>query len=323
MAGADYFIGQNDHGEQLADTLKDSAGNAVDISGATVKLTVAPIGGGVAVVNAVTASNDQNGDGSDGSKGKVHYVWQSADTVAAGMYLGRWTVTFGGGVVQSYPNGGYLLVEIAAATPIDTETRFVTSADLQARLGIDFTADDYIRADALLARASGLIQNETKQKIVLVTNDVYTRPGDYDTRVRLPERPVLSVASVMLNGVALTAGTNFFVDRDELVRLNWNSVIQDSSFGLPWAGWGFPWWDLVVTYTHGYAVVPELVKTVCMEAVVRVWVNPGSVARETVGNTSTVYDNNRFSPTGLLLTTEEKAQLNKLLRRHSGSLSLR
>jgi len=202
-------------------------------------------------------------------------------------------------------------------------TQFATNADLAARLGLTLTASEQTRADTLLTLASGLIQQETKQTIALVTNEVYTRPGDYDTRVRLPQRPVVSVASVVLNGVTLVAGTNFYVDRDELVRLNWNSVIQDSSFGLPWAGWGFPWWSLVVTYTHGYAAIPELVKAICMEMVVRVWVNPGAVARETVGNVSTVYDNNRFAPTGLLMNDDEKRELNKLLRRHSSSMVLR
>jgi hypothetical protein len=202
-------------------------------------------------------------------------------------------------------------------------TQFATSADLAARLGLTFSADEQTRADTLLAIASGIIEDETKQTISLVTDDVYTRPGDYDTRVRLPERPVVSVASVVLNGVALNAPDNFYVDRDELVRVNWNSVIQDSSFGLPWAGWGFPWWNLVVTYTHGFAVIPQTVKNVCMEMVVRVWTNPGSVAREMVGNVSVVYDNMRFSPAGMLMTDLEKADINKLLRRHTGSATLR
>lgn len=207
--------------------------------------------------------------------------------------------------------------------------QFASSDDLAARLGVTFTDAEAARADLLLQRATGIIQRETKQTIALVTGDVYTRPGDYSSRVRLPERPVVSVSSVVLNGVAMgigpddPAGENCYLDRDELVRLNWNAVIQDSSFGLPWAGFGFPWWDLVVTYTHGWETIPEPAPTVCLEAVVRVWVNPGSVARQTMGNVQTVYDNMRFSPTGLVLTDDERNALNEVFRRHQNSSALR
>jgi hypothetical protein len=201
--------------------------------------------------------------------------------------------------------------------------QFALNADLAARLGLALTPAEQTRADALLTLASGLIQDETKQAISLVANDVYTRPGDYDTRVRLPERPVVSVASVVLNGQALVAGTDFFVDHDEIVRMNWSSIIQDSSFGMPWAGFGFPWWNLVVTYTHGYAVVPNLVKTVCMEMVTRVWTNPGAVIQTSIGNEQTVYAPYAAPPRGLMLTDIEKTELNKLLRRHSGSIAMR
>lgn len=201
--------------------------------------------------------------------------------------------------------------------------QFATHDELAARLGLTFSTADDTRADTLLGLASGIIQQKTKQTITYIAGDVYTRPGDYDTRIRLPQRPVVNVSSVILNGVTLVEGDNFYIEGDELVRLNWNAAIQDSTFGLPWAGWGFPWWTLQVTYDHGYQVIPEIAKTVCMEMVVRVWVNPGNVAREMVGNVSTVYDNNRFSPAGLLMTDDEEADIKEFFRRHAGSIGLR
>lgn len=202
-------------------------------------------------------------------------------------------------------------------------SQFASADDFAARLGITLTGPETTRANLLLTRASEIIKRQTKQQIELATGDTYTRPGDYATRVRLPQRPVVSVSSVILNGVTLVEGDNFYIENDELVRLNWNAVIQDSSFGLPWAGWGFPWWTLAITYTHGYSPVPEPAPTICMEMVTRVWVNPGSVARETIGNTATVYDNMRFSPTGLLLSDTEKDDLADAFRRHSTSIGLR
>lgn len=202
-------------------------------------------------------------------------------------------------------------------------TQFATNAEFAARLGLTLSASDQTRADTLLQFASEMIQDETKQTIELVTNDTLIRPGGYDDRIRLPQRPVVSVSSVTLDGVSLVMGTNVYLDGDELVRLNWNAAIQDSSFGLPWAGFGFPWWDLEIVYTHGFQTIPATVKNICMEAVTRVWVNPGSVAREEVGNVRTVYDNMRFSPAGLTLTDSEKEQLDKIFRRTSGSIGLR
>lgn len=320
---ADFTVRQGDD-FTIADTLEDAAGNPVNIQNATIKFTLIPIGGGAPLLNAVAAVNDQVTDGSDGSKGKVHYAAIGGSTTATpGLYLATWLVLFGGTSPQAYPNGGYILFEITADAPVAAVTRFAESTDLETRLGLVFTADEHIRAEALLELASGVIQQETKQTIALVSGDTFTRPGDFSERIRLPQRPVVSVASATLNGVALTQGQSFYVEGDEIVRMNWNSVVQDSSFGLPFSGWGLPWMSLVVVYTHGYAVIPRIVKAVCLEMVVRVWVNPGAVARETIGNTSTVYDNNRFSPSGLLMTDTERKDVNDVIRRTSGSLALR
>ncbi len=49
------------------------------------------------------------------NKGKVKYSWQAADVDTAGTFLAEWVVTFGGGDVQSFPNEGQLVVEIAPA----------------------------------------------------------------------------------------------------------------------------------------------------------------------------------------------------------------
>lgn len=126
MPAADYTIRQGDHGEQINDTLEDSTGAAVNIAGATIKITVAAVDGSAIILNQATANNDQNGDGSDGSKGKVHYTWQAADTATAGLYLASWTVIYSGGEVQTFPNGGFLLVEITAEQALNTGSLYVT-----------------------------------------------------------------------------------------------------------------------------------------------------------------------------------------------------
>lgn len=205
--------------------------------------------------------------------------------------------------------------------------QFATNADLAARLGLTLTSTEQTRADTLLQLASGLIQQETRQQIEQVTDDEYVIRSTYDDRIRLPQRPVTSVSSVTLQliGGAATfdVPTNtYYLDTDELVRTSFPLAVQ-YAFAQYARGWLGPLWQATITYTHGFATIPEIVKAVCLESVIRAWVNPGSVARQTVGDTVTVYDNMRFSPTGLLLTDGEKKDLNDFLRRRSGTVKLR
>lgn len=202
---------------------------------------------------------------------------------------------------------------------------FATADDLAARLGIVLTGAEGTRATTLLALASELIQDVVKQKISLVEDDVLSMPGTVEDRIALPERPVVSVDSVMLDDVALTEGSDWYLDGATIYRraLVFNPTIGvlDGPFLLG-SGFGTPLQTLAITYTHGYADddVPGTVKAVCLEAVVRCFVNPGAVARETVGNTSTVYDNMRFSPSGLLITDDERRTLKRLFGARSLSV---
>lgn len=202
--------------------------------------------------------------------------------------------------------------------------QFATNAELAVRLGLTFTQAEQTRADTLLQLASGLIQDETKQTIALVSNDNLTLPSTFEDRVRLPERPVVSVASVSIDGVALQSPLEYYLEADSLVRANW-SMLAERHFFASAGGWGGPLRALSIVYTHGYSVIPPVVKAVCMEAVVRVWVNPGAVIEERVGNVMTMYSmrSGTETPTGLLLTDGEVKKLNDTLRRQSGTVGLR
>lgn len=105
MPQPDYTIRQNDSGEAITAILKDAAGDAVDLTDATLVFQLARIAGGGLVVEA---DAEFSGDGSDGG---VSYTWQAEDTAAAGWYLASWRVTLDG-VIQTYPLGTYTLVQI-------------------------------------------------------------------------------------------------------------------------------------------------------------------------------------------------------------------
>lgn len=203
-------------------------------------------------------------------------------------------------------------------------TAFATADDLATRLGLTFSDDEAARATDLLADATGLIQEEANQIVFLVTDDVLEVPGTTDDRIRLPQRPVVSITSITLNGRPLVEGVDWY--------LNGNTIFRRSTLFSPFGtldgpfllgtGFGRPDQTLTIVYTHGYDVLPAVVKTICKEVVVRVWINPGSVARETVGSVMTTYDNMRFSPTGLLLTDVEILKIKRFFGQRAASVAI-
>lgn len=206
-------------------------------------------------------------------------------------------------------------------------TQFATNADLANRLGLTFSAPEQARADALLELASGIIQDHARQQIEYVAGDTWTVRSTYDDRVRLPERPVVDVQSITLELIGGDSTWDvpadvYYLDRDELVRTSWPLSAQ-WAFAQYARGWLGPIYQLTVVYDHGFQTIPDIVKGVCLEMVTRIWVNPGSVARETVGNTYTVYDNMRYSPTGLVMTDDEKQAITDRLRRTQASTRMR
>lgn len=206
---------------------------------------------------------------------------------------------------------------------------FANSDDLATRLGLALTPEERDRADSLLAIASDLIRDEVKcGQLTLLTETIQLR-GTSDESIELPSTPVVSVASVTLDGEPLVEGSDWYLDGNMIVRLPVSrAVILDgladaqAAFPLGTASFGWPEQTLEITYTHGYAEIPGKVRAICMEMVVRAWVNPGSVARETIGDTSTVYDNMRFSPAGLLLTDDEQKSLKRLFGAPAKSVAI-
>ena len=107
---ADTFtIRQNDTLPNLAATLLDANGDAVNLTGATVVFRMVPRHGGTAVIDnrSVTVVS--------AAAGTVSMTWQAADTDTEGTYLGNFIVTFGGGSIETFPNAEPLIIEIPKA----------------------------------------------------------------------------------------------------------------------------------------------------------------------------------------------------------------
>lgn len=200
--------------------------------------------------------------------------------------------------------------------------QFASASDLAARLGVTLTLGEQSRADTLLGLASGLIQREARQTISEVDGDVLNARGVPESRFRLPERPVLSVSSVVLDGVALTSGTDWYLSGDCLVR-GIGAGAWVANWGPGWGqGWGRPDQTLTITYSHGYAAIPDAIRAICVEQVVRAWTNPANLMHEYFGSERIVYAMQQ-TPTGLMLNADEQRVIHDVLRRTTASVALR
>lgn len=183
-------------------------------------------------------------------------------------------------------------------------TAFATADDFATRLGLTLSEDEQTRVLALLVQASNDIRDEYVQAIDLVEDDVLTIPGTTDERILLPQRPVVSVASVELDGIAMSCW-----------HLAGNTLVR-------WGGFGRESRQLRIVYTHGFAAgeIPARLKSIAIEMVVRVWVNPSSVIQENVGPVQTTFAPYSDPPRGLQLTDSERRSLRRLFGSRSGSV---
>lgn len=125
-----------------------------------------------------------------------------------------------------------------------------TVADLTA-LNVDITGKEVL-ADSLLASVSEAVREAAGVPITRESSTV-SFGTEASRRIELPARPVVSVESVALDGVALTAGVDYVLRDGHLWRLD----------GM-WHQHGAVPSELTVAFTHGFAAVPaDIVKLVC------------------------------------------------------------
>jgi hypothetical protein len=101
-----FYIKQNDTSPSLRAVLKDGDDIAIDLTGATVRFHMREIGGNNAAVDAdaqIVAPS---------ASGIVQYDWDNGDTATIGSYQAEFEVTFAGGAIETFPNSGYIRVEI-------------------------------------------------------------------------------------------------------------------------------------------------------------------------------------------------------------------
>lgn len=184
--------------------------------------------------------------------------------------------------------------------------QFATRADLASLLQSDV---DNSTADLLLECATAVVQEAAgNQRILQVVGDVVTTLGDSDYWLNLPQIPVTSVASVVLDGTTLTVGTDYKVFGNRLWRkLGWQSNIgwpMDWQWGT-WVQWppsppaSTSWFTgpepsgVVVTCTHGYAPGSQdlqLARSAVMSLCAGVYANPDGATSVRIDDYAANYD---------------------------------
>lgn len=148
---------------------------------------------------------------------------------------------------------------------------FASVADIQHVIQQEIT-DPLRIADAefALLTVSAAIRNYTKQVLSLVTGDnIYLDVSRFGPLVFLPQLPVVSVDAVIEGAVPLNV-----VDDYQLMRLG--ALRRVNQFWALGAG------VVGVRYTHGYATIPDDIRTITARAASRLF-QAGLRAAETNG----------------------------------------
>lgn len=118
-----------------------------------------------------------------------------------------------------------------------------TVSDVEALLGRTLTVAEATHVTTMLDSASEAVREAAGQQFTRATSTV-TLPVSDGTRLVLPQRPVVSVQTVAIDG---TTDTSWALVSGELRRPG------------GWLPRSVPG-NVTVTYTHGYAVIPRPVR---------------------------------------------------------------
>ena len=102
---ADFYLKQNDTRPFLTATLQDSAGAAINLTGASVRFHMLASDGSVIVDAAAVVQ--------DAATGVVRYEWQPADTAVTGTFKAEIEVTYADGGIETFPNTTNWQVKVA------------------------------------------------------------------------------------------------------------------------------------------------------------------------------------------------------------------
>lgn len=168
-------------------------------------------------------------------------------------------------------------------------------SELAVWLGI---ADTDPKLTSALAAASRRFRGAVRHPVTLVSSDSITLDGNGTQSLLLPAAPVVSVESVELDGEALVLNTDYEWSADGYLRClsgYWPNRLR----------------CIALTYTHGYAMIPEDIQEVVLDQARAIYAITPGVQQKTVGSQSVTFG--AQAATGVTAqwsTTVERYRLN-------------
>jgi hypothetical protein len=187
--------------------------------------------------------------------------------------------------------------------------RIIDSDELGDFLRLEIEPDD-AGADIACDIASEVVRAKLRQTVTLVEDDVLRIEGSFADRVRLPERPIVDVSSVTIDGAELPP-SSYNVIGDELVLAA--DVETWASITIPEGGFGGRRSVLEIVYSHGYAVVPADIKGLALAIAGRTYQNPQGVSSEGILSYRVSYGDAETFP----LLPHEEAVVSRYRRRQT------
>lgn len=150
----------------------------------------------------------------------------------------------------------------------------------QVHHGLIVADEDVSRVDMAIKLAAAYVRRRTGQQITLVTDDELVVDGTGDPLIFLPERPVVGISSVEVDGDVWEQGDDFDWSerRGKLVALG--------------GSWPAGWRNVAITYSHGYAELPMDIQGLVYGLARRQIDNSSgqSIRSETLGQYSVAYE---------------------------------
>ncbi|XTZ17050.1 hypothetical protein ACQSSU_06635 [Micromonospora echinospora] len=158
--------------------------------------------------------------------------------------------------------------------------QLATLADLAAHLQVGEADLNPATGTLLIECATAVVQAAAGQRIVEATSTVTLESGP-DRWLWLPQIPVRSVTSVVLDGTALTADDGYRLRGHRLWRAaGWQTCASPPS-------------EVVVEYTHGYpadAQELQLARQAVLSLAAAAYRNPGGAVREQIDDYAVAYE---------------------------------
>ena len=187
MGSYDFVIKQGDTLPVLQQTLTDSTGAALNLTGATVNFVMRSLVSSTPIINSsATITN--------ATSGIVTYTFTAANTATAGTYMANWVVTTSGGATLTVPSDGYLSIAVEQNLTTSGGNQLVSLADLKDYMTIPAT--DRTRDHKLMKMANDIIPviEHITGPIINKVIDEWHDGGQ--ASITLRHRPVVEVLAI-------------------------------------------------------------------------------------------------------------------------------